>query len=96
MSRDPQAITLLEVVGAVEPICRIVSCPLQLEEHQGNMCPLHRKMDGVMEKIERELGITTLGQVVNRKDQTTFITKMMHESEGTQAVQPQQTSIPPE
>lgn len=79
LHRDPQTISLLEIVNAVEPICRIVSCPLQREEHENTLCPFHQKMDGILAQIEEELGITNLGKVLesgeNRELVGTFLRK---------------------
>src|SRR5271165_101255 len=42
--RPVSEITVLEVVTAVDPLRRIRSCPLGLQAHGENLCPLHRKL----------------------------------------------------
>ncbi|MEZ5980587.1 MAG: Rrf2 family transcriptional regulator, partial [Planctomycetota bacterium] len=39
---DPEKLTLLDVVECVDPIPRIETCPLRLQSHGANLCPLHR------------------------------------------------------
>lgn len=57
-------LTLLEVINAVDPIRRIHECPLNLPHHGPNLCPLHRKLDECAAWVERELGNTTVADVL--------------------------------
>src|SRR5436305_8347186 len=41
----PEDLTILDVVNAVEPIERIMTCPLGLVTHGVRLCPLHKPMD---------------------------------------------------
>src|SRR5437773_2003871 len=45
LTKTPDELTILEVVNAVEPIQRIRHCPLGLDAHGTNLCPLHRRLD---------------------------------------------------
>jgi Rrf2 family protein len=56
LARDPGSISVLEVINAVDPIKRIHECPLGLEQHGTNLCPLHRKLDDAMALIEKTFG----------------------------------------
>lgn len=51
LSRAPEDINLLDVINAVEPLERITSCPLNLESHGPNLCPLHRRMDQAIVRV---------------------------------------------
>lgn len=64
LSREPTAITLLDVVQAIEPIQRIRECPLGLPEHERELCPLHKAMDAVARDAEETLGRLTLADVM--------------------------------
>lgn len=64
LSREPNQITLLDVVQAIEPIQRILKCPLDLPEHKHELCPLHKAMDAVASKAESTLGSLTLADVM--------------------------------
>ena len=65
LDRDPQAITILDVVNAVGPIERIRSCPLGLESHT-NLCPLHRELDKAYATVQEAFARVTVAEVVNR------------------------------
>lgn len=45
LNRRPDSISLIEVVRAVAQVDRITRCPLGLENHGSNLCPLHRRVD---------------------------------------------------
>ena len=55
LDRSPAEISILDVVNAVEPLQRIHSCPLGLEEHRDSLCPLHHRLDQAVIDIERAL-----------------------------------------
>lgn len=71
---DPDELTVLEVVTAVEPVRRIHECPLGL--HGDRLCPLHRKLDEAAQRIEQTFGDTTISDLNNvprgRKPLCTF------------------------
>jgi Rrf2 family transcriptional regulator, nitric oxide-sensitive transcriptional repressor len=62
--REPSAISPLEVVNAIDPIRRLAGCPLGLEAHGTQLCPLHRKLDDAMAHIESALGTTMVSDLV--------------------------------
>ena len=64
LSRDPSDVTLLEVVLAVEPVERITSCPLNLPEHEHELCPLHKHMDQIALSVRESLGAVSLKDVM--------------------------------
>jgi Rrf2 family protein len=64
LARDPDGLSILEVVNAVEPVQRIRACPLGLEAHGKNLCNLHRTLDDVMRDIEKAFADHTIGQML--------------------------------
>ncbi|MEY4191275.1 MAG: hypothetical protein RIR17_2011 [Planctomycetota bacterium] len=64
LQRNPREVTILEVVNAVDPILRITKCPLDLASHGVNLCPLHKRMDEALAKIEETFQKTTLDEVL--------------------------------
>jgi len=63
LALKPEAITILDVVRAVEPIRRIEKCPLGDPTHV-NLCPLHRRLDDALAGIEHTLRQTTLAEML--------------------------------
>ncbi|MEX2171350.1 MAG: Rrf2 family transcriptional regulator [Pirellulales bacterium] len=61
---EPEQLTILEVVNAVDPIQRIRTCPLGLASHGVKLCPLHRRMDAAMAQVEQAFQNTTLAEVI--------------------------------
>ncbi len=59
------ALTVYEVVQAVDPIMRIKTCPLGLKSHGSNLCPLHRKLDDAALLVEQSFQSTTISQLLN-------------------------------
>ena len=41
------------------------TCPLDLQSHSTNLCPLHRRLDAAMGQVEAAFGNTTLAEVLN-------------------------------
>lgn len=64
LSKGPEALTILEVVNAVEPIQRIRVCPLGLASHGSRLCPLHRRLDDALASVESAFRSTTLAEVI--------------------------------
>ena len=64
LAKAPQSLTLLEVVGAIEPSRRITECPLRLPEHALSLCPLHRRLDDAAAAVERILRNTTVSELI--------------------------------
>jgi Rrf2 family transcriptional regulator, nitric oxide-sensitive transcriptional repressor len=63
--KAPDQLTILEVVNAVEPIQRIKTCPLGLDAHGTNLCPLHRRLDNALATMEKAFGESTLAEVLS-------------------------------
>lgn len=65
LARRPEDMTIFDVVQAVEPLKRIRKCPLNIGEHSGALCPLHRRLDEALEMVERSFRETTLADLLN-------------------------------
>lgn len=63
--KDPELITLLDVVNAVEPIPRIKGCPLGLKSHAGMLCPVHARIDEAMAQVEATLSSATIAELLS-------------------------------
>ena len=63
LARQPQSLSVLDVVNAVDPIRRIRECPLGLANHRDRLCPLHAKLDAALAVIEESLRTATIGEL---------------------------------
>ncbi len=63
LARDPAALSVLEVINAVEPIERIHSCPLKLPAHAMQLCPLHRQLDAAIATVETAFSSCTVASL---------------------------------
>lgn len=64
LARSLDAITLLDVANAVEPLPRIEKCPLGNPAHV-QLCPLHRRLDDAVAHIENTFAGITFAQLVS-------------------------------
>lgn len=67
LAAKPDAITMFDVVNAVDPIRRIQKCPLGKPDHI-NLCPLHRKLDDALAAIETSFRQVTLAAMLDDAD----------------------------
>ncbi len=68
---SPEKVTLLEVVNAVDPPRRIHECPLDLEEHQEMLCPLHKRIDDALASVEKAFAKTTIAELLKDRRRPT-------------------------
>lgn len=65
LAREPEDLTILDVVNAVDPIQRINTCPLDLKNHGTQLCSLHRRMDNAIMAMEDAFRATTLAELLD-------------------------------
>lgn len=70
-------ITMLDVVNAVSPIRRIKSCPLDLDSHSAELCPLHRRLDFAMSQVEDAMRTTTLAELISEENPCPTLQKQL-------------------
>ncbi len=59
LSRPADEISMLDVVNAIDRLSPITTCPLEIAEHGGSLCSLHRRLDeAVRMLIERFEGVS--------------------------------------
>ncbi|MCP4292626.1 MAG: Rrf2 family transcriptional regulator [bacterium] len=66
--RSAEEITLLQILNSVNPLQRIESCPLDLDAHSSDLCPLHRRLDQAMEMVEKAFSGTTLAEILSEQN----------------------------
>jgi Rrf2 family nitric oxide-sensitive transcriptional repressor len=68
LARTPDQISLLEIQNSVNPIQRIRSCPLDLEGHKSDLCPLHSRLDQAMAMVEKAFASTSLSEILSENN----------------------------
>jgi Rrf2 family protein len=66
LARDAKVLSVYDVVQAIDPIQRITVCPLQLEDHGADLCPLHRGLDNAMAAVEMAFKRMTIHQLLTQ------------------------------
>ena len=64
LTKEPKQLTMHDVLQCVDPISRITECPLKLEGHGTNLCPLHRRLDNALMAVETAFRKTTIAQLL--------------------------------
>jgi Rrf2 family protein len=63
LAREATELTIFDVVTAIAPLPRILTCPLGLASHGTRLCSVHRRLDNavaMVEKVFRESLISDL------------------------------------
>lgn len=78
LTRPAKEISMLDVINAIDPIKRITSCPLDLDNHSGALCPLHHMLDeSINLLITRFTGVTMDELIGKRGDSRPLCDKEM-------------------
>jgi len=62
---DPEVLTVLDVINAVDPLECIKTCPLGLKAHGTKLCPLHSGLNEAARQIETAFGNTRISELLN-------------------------------
>ena len=66
LARPASELTVLEVLEAVDPVQRIRTCPLGIEDHAGKLCALHQRLDAVAAQVEGAFGSQRILELLDR------------------------------
>lgn len=75
--RPPEEVTLLQILNSVNPLQRIESCPLDLDDHHTALCPLHRRLDQAMGMVEEAFSETTLAEILSEQNPCPTLQKQL-------------------
>lgn len=67
LNRDPEGLSVLDVVSCVDPIKRISECPLGIMSHGGTLCPLHKMLDDAIATTELRFTEVTIASLLKQK-----------------------------
>jgi Rrf2 family nitric oxide-sensitive transcriptional repressor len=66
LARSPSALTMWEVVQAVDPLHRIKTCPLGFDAHGDALCPLHQQLDSAIATIEKSFSSCKISKLIDQ------------------------------
>ncbi len=64
LARPPTAISVLDILTAVDPIRQTCVCPLGLAEHRPELCPLHRRLNHALGLMRQAFAETTIADLL--------------------------------
>ncbi len=67
LAREPDELSVLDVIDAVDPLQRIRECPLGNKAHGVNLCTLHRTIDETLARAEETFSQVTVGQLLGEE-----------------------------
>lgn len=76
LQRDPAQLSVFEVINTIDPMERIRTCPLGLQSHGPQLCPMHRQIDDAMAAIEDSFRKSTILNLLSAAAST----RPLHES----------------
>ena len=68
LARKPEDLNMMDILNAVHPYKRIETCPLDLEGHGSELCPLHRRLDQAMAMVQEAFEGTTLAEILSEEN----------------------------
>ncbi|MBS2001496.1 MAG: Rrf2 family transcriptional regulator [Candidatus Obscuribacterales bacterium] len=64
MAKQADQISILDIVNAVDPIEKLTVCPLGIEGHGMNLCPLHKRLSEATAQVESAFARSLLSELV--------------------------------
>lgn len=80
LRKDPQTLTLLEVINAVDPLKRIHRCPMDQIQEVDVLCALHKRIDDAMAALEKAFADTTVEELLCDTDRPYPLCMALHET----------------
>lgn len=68
LAKKPRDLNMMDILNAVSTYQRIESCPLDLEGHSSQLCPLHRRLDAAMGLVQEAFEGTTLEEILSENN----------------------------
>lgn len=64
LAKPAKELSVYDVASVVSPFRRIRTCPLGLEAHGTNLCPLHRRLDDAMGLVEQAFRDSSIAELL--------------------------------
>jgi len=66
LQADPDRLTALDIIDAIDGFERIEECPMSHAAHRSSLCPLHRHLELAIEQLEEGFRQLTIGDVLQQ------------------------------
>ncbi len=66
LDKPPSEVRLIDIINAVSSLQRITTCPLGLDTHGPNLCPLHKTIDKAIAAALAVLNGVTLADLLEK------------------------------
>lgn len=70
LTQPAEELSLLKVINAVDPLQPIERCPLDLDQHGSNLCPLHKRLNDSIRMIENTFQESTIGDLLKESTES--------------------------
>jgi Rrf2 family protein len=84
----PEDWRMLDILNAVSPLKRIESCPIDLESHSSELCPLHSRLDNALGMVEAAFASTTLAEVLTEENRCPTLQRQLAALTGSELIDP--------
>lgn len=64
LAKEPSEISILDIVNAVDPIEKLTTCPLGVQGHGLNLCPLHKRVSEATAQVEKAFAESLLSELI--------------------------------
>jgi Rrf2 family protein len=65
LTMDTAALSMFDIISAVDPVRRFQECPLGLPTHGDDLCPLHQHLEDAAQMLENKFKTTSIADLLN-------------------------------
>ena len=66
LEADPEHLSALDIINAIDGFERISKCPMSLSDHATSLCPVHSHVDRAIAQLEEGFRQLTIGDVLQQ------------------------------
>ena len=68
LTNDAEHLSIYDILNSIHPWQRWSQCPIDVEDHSNELCPLHRRLENVSSLVERQLRATSIKSLISNPD----------------------------
>ncbi len=77
---DPNELTLYDALNRITNWQRWPSCPVDIDDHSDDLCPLHRRLENISVFVERQLRGSTVAALLSDPEHSRPLCNKLQES----------------